>query len=110
MIQYSGKKLIIGNNSIELEYPILDAVRIDDFIAVLYDPDAKLKEPGQFPNLVAYDYTGKLKWTAELPTNQSMDTYYQISSTNPLQADSVCSFSCKIDPYTGKIVEKVFYK
>lgn len=110
-ISFSGSTLTVENRSWQVEYPIHQAFALKDKVFVLYDPDCKLDDKiGQFPNLIAFDFEGRKLWTAELPTNESQDCYYQITQKNGLTADSWKSFSCVIDRESGKIKGKTFYK
>lgn len=110
-ISFSGSTLTVENRSWQVEYPIHQAFTLKDKVFVLYDPDCKLDDKfGQFPNLIAFDFEGRKLWTAELPTSESQDCYYQIKQENGLTADSWKSFSCVIDQESGKIKRKTFYK
>ena len=97
-----GGKLEVGEESLEMQLPVIEAV--------LHDPDSRAEKYGQFPNLIAIDRSGTTVWTAELPTKESGDAYYRIASAEPLIVYSVFSYSCRIDPQTGKIEEKRFFK
>ena len=77
---------------------------------MLYDPDADTRSWGTFPNLVAVDVDGRQVWIAETPTTVTGDAYYRISSVQPLRAMSVKSYDCEIDPATGRIIDRIFYK
>lgn len=103
-------KLILRGQQTSTDYPVSDAFQEDDKIIVLFDPDSKTGKFGQFPNLIAIDRRGQKIWTAQLPTTETGDAYYRISSRKPLIAYSVCSYSCEIDTQTGKIKQKIFYK
>jgi len=105
-----GGKLEVGEESLEMQLPVIEAVLHDNKIIVLLDPDSRAEKYGQFPNLIAIDRSGTTVWTAELPTKESGDAYYRIASAEPLIVYSVFSYSCRIDPQTGKIEEKRFFK
>jgi hypothetical protein len=107
---FSTHTITIGDRNIETEYPIHDAFLMRDKIIVLFHPDAYTEKFGQFKNLIALTLEGAKIWTAELPTNDSGDRYYQISSKLPLIADSVYSFECEIDESTGRIKKGIFFK
>lgn len=109
-LKFSGRSVSSKGNTIEFAYPVLDAVELPDKIIVLFEPDSRRGEPGQFHNLVAVTHNGEDIWKAALPTTMSSDSYYRISSTTPLIADSLTSFACTIDESTGRILNKVFYK
>jgi len=109
-LKFSGKSVKINGRTIEVEYPVLDAFELADKILVLFEPDARRGEPGQFRNLVALTRDSECIWKAELPTTMSSDTYYRLSSTSPIVADSLTSFACTIDNSNGRILSKTFYK
>ena len=109
-VTFSGNSLTVGERFWRVEYPILQAFPLGEKIIVLYDPDAHLEKFGQFPNLVAFNPEGEKLWVAQLPTNESGDSYWRIYLKDGLMADSIYSFSCRIDEANGKIQSKVFYK
>jgi len=79
-ISFSGTLLKIGEKTWEVDYPIKQAFLLNDKVIVLFDPDAQLdKKFGQFPNLAAFNSDGEKLWTAELPTTQSKECYYQVN-------------------------------
>ena len=109
-VTYEGSVLQLGDSRFDLEYRIRDAFLLGDKVVVLYDPDAQAGPFGQFPNLVAFSLQGHKLWTAQLPTTQSGDSYYQISSRMPLVADSVYSYQCQLSEFDGKIIRREFLK
>jgi hypothetical protein len=109
-VTFSGKTILVSGKPIHLDYPVANAFQLGDKLVVLLDPDAYTEKFGQFRNLIALTLDGKLLWTAELPTNMGGDTYYRVSSKDPLVADSFSSYACKIDDTTGKIKAKSFFK
>jgi hypothetical protein len=110
LVTLSGNTVVVGCKTITLSYPIAEAFRLEDKIIVLLDPDAYTEKFGQFRNLIALTIDGERLWTAELPTSMSSDTYYRISSKNPLVADSFSSYACEIDKLNGKIINRTFFK
>lgn len=110
MITFSGKTISIGGKSFEVEHPVADAFELEGRIIVLFNPDAYTEKFGQFPNLVALRPTGERLWTAELPTTRSGDRYYKVASRTPLVVYSVYSEECEIEPATGRIKARRFYK
>ncbi len=60
------------------------------------------------PNLLGYDSSGARIWEAEFPRHS--DYYYKVTSRTPLVAYSFSSYSCEIDPKSGKIKAKSFFK
>lgn len=109
MIKFNGNELHVNGSVFKLEFPIQEAREFGSQIIVLFRPDAS-KAPGQFRNLVAYDSKGRIIWEAELPTSYSMDAYYQLLPGPRLVADSYCSYRCQLDPATGRITSKEYYK
>ena len=110
-VHFAGESLSVDGQRFTLRHPIDDAFRLGDVVVVLFAPDAVMSTFGQFPNLVAVDpHDGSQVWQAELPTTETGDAYYAISSRQPLVAYSFKSFECTIDPTTGRILETVFTK
>ena len=109
-LRFSGSTIELGEKRIELPFAISDAFTLGALIIVLYDPDAYAEKWGQFPNLVAVERNGQIRWKAELPTSRTGDRYYRVASRRPLVASSVTSFDCEIDTSTGRIVSKELYK
>lgn len=105
-----GNILRVNGKEIILEYPIKESFVLNDVVIVLFDPDSNLGTQGQFRNLIGFDQAGRQIWVAELPTSKASDVYYQVASRNPLKLSSFCSYECQIDPRTGKILAKAFYK
>jgi len=110
MITFYGKTLSINGKSLELDYPVVDAFELEGRIIVLFNPDAYTERFGQFPNLIALGPTGERVWTAELPTTTSGDRYYKVSSRTPLVVYSIYSQECEIEPATGRIKVRRFFK
>lgn len=108
MIEIEGTTVRFDGGQIEGEYPVYDARQVGGMLIVLYRPESY--RGGQFRNLVAFDLSGEELWKAELPTNSSMDSYYQLVSEGPIIADSYCSYRCTIDGATGRITKKEFFK
>jgi hypothetical protein len=108
VIEIEGTTVRFDGTAIEGEYPVYDARQVGGMVLVLYRPESY--RAGEFRNLVAFDTSGRELWKAELPTNSSMDSYYQIVSEKPIIADSYCSFRCTIDETTGRIIKKEFFK
>ena len=110
-LKIKSQVLFVNEVQLNLDYPVSEAFLIESKIIVLFDPDSNLQRFGQFANLIALDaQTHDLIWTSELPTTETGDAYYKITSRKPLVAFSVCSYSCEIDLETGKISNKTFYK
>ena len=117
-ISFSKSELRIEDRVIVTPWPVMDAFDDGQRVIALLNPDAYLTDPaykiqrraGMPPNknLLAYSYDGNLMWEADFPEN--VDYYYCISSQHPLRVNSFSSFSCEIDPATGNIIKKDFYK
>ena len=109
-LQYSGRRLSIGDTTFDTEYPIQEATLLTDKIIVLHNPYTGPTSYGQFRNLIAYDLHGQKVWTAEHPGNDSNDVYMKIVKSNPLTVHNFAGFECVIDSATGKIIKKIFTK
>jgi hypothetical protein len=117
-ITIQGNRLVIDGRSIELQWPILDAIEGKDRIFVLFDPSkvhfvqgekGLVRRPGRvIPNLIAIGKDGTLLWEGAYP--QTEDYYYNFSPAGKLAVNSFSSWRCEIDPNTGAIVGKVFFK
>lgn len=109
-VSFAGNRLFVGEQELEVEYPIRDAVDIGGRIIVLYDPDAKPSHFSQFHNLVAFSSRGDKLWTAEHPTSETADIYVEIVEAEPLTVWNFACYTCTINPSNGKLVETVFTK
>jgi len=110
MITFNGKMLSVSGKSLELDYPVADAFELEGRIIVLFNPDAYKEKFGQFSNLIALRPTGERLWVAELPTTTTGDRYYKVASQTPLVVYSIYSQECEIDPATGRIKARHFFK
>jgi hypothetical protein len=116
--QVDERRLTIGSRSVTFDWRILHVVQDNGRSYVLLDPDDYLSDRSYkesrragakaIKNLLAFDAAGQQLWEAELPTQN--DYYYQIRSTKPLIASSFSSFDCEIEPSSGVIVRKTFFK
>jgi len=117
-IFFENQELRIDCLLVKMPYPILDAFDDGYRVVVLLDPDSYLKDPlylakrrageSSKRNLLAISYEGVCLWEAELPSD--VDYYYKIVSKKPLVVNSFSSFVCEIDPGSGRISQKIFYK
>ena len=117
-VTYQGRTVTIDGNSYQMPYEIRDAFALDAMVIVLLDPNSYLNDPaygkerrrGVNPlrNLLALDGNGAVLWEAEFA--EAVDYYYRVVSTAPLVALSFSSYRCEIDPGTGRIVRKEFFK
>lgn len=110
MISFEGRTLTIDGKAYELEHPIANAVKSDDQVIVLYDPDAFTSKVGQFQNLIAVARNGRIRWKAELPSTTTGDRYYRFTLSGSLWASSVFSEVCEVDLANGRILRKEFVK
>jgi hypothetical protein len=111
IFSYSEKTLNINGRLVMFEFPIKEAFEIDDRLIVFLDPDSNLKRKVQFNNVIGFDAAGNQVWIADLPTPDPVDVYYKLVAENPLKLYSFCSFGeCLVDPKTGKILSKPYYK
>jgi len=95
---------------LDLQVPVLDAVRLGDRILVVHDYTA-YPQHGPAPNLVAYSTRGDRLWVAENLTSRSAtDAYVGFLSEEPLWVGNFEGFRCRIDPDTGKLLESEFTK
>ena len=106
MINCKDHILNVDGVQFTLDYPIQEAFEYDDSIVVLFRPESK--KTGQFQNLIALSRVGRIKWTADLPTSETVEAYYSVEPGTPLIAGSFCGYRCEIDPRTGRILCKTF--
>lgn len=117
-VSFQGKSLLIDGQSVQVSWPVLDAVEQGDKVFVLLDPDSYLLDPSYkvirrqggpaIKNLIAMTKTGVKLWEAEMP--EASDYYYRLTSAAPLIANSFSSYRCEIDPNNGAIRNKEFLK
>lgn len=115
---FQGNVLTIEGQSIQLAWPVLDAIEEGARVFVLLDPDSYLLDPNYkkirrhgapaIRNLIALMKDGTKLWEAELP--ESSDYYYRFSSSRPLIVNSFSSYRCEISPDNGAILRKEFLK
>ncbi len=109
-INYSKDTVTISGLTIQFNYIVMMAFEVMGKVIVLFDPDELIPKFGQFNNLIAIDMHGIKLWEAELPTSDTGDCYYKISSKSPLRAISYKSYICEIDLNSGRIISKSFTK
>jgi hypothetical protein len=117
-VSFSGKNLTLNGRTIAMAWPVLAAVEDGAKTFVLLDPDAYLADPQYkalhargvpaLRNLIALGEDGKILWEGDLP--QAADYFYKITAVAPLTVSSFSSYSCEIDPDSGKITRRVFFK
>lgn len=109
-ISFSGTNITVRELTWQVEHPVLQAFVVGSNVIVLYDPHIHKGKFGQFTNLVAFCFEGEKLWTAELPTNESGDSYRRAYVQDGLMADSWKSFACRIDESSGRIRSRTYYK
>lgn len=117
-VTFQAKTLVINGLTLQMQWPVLDAVEEGSAVFVLLDPDAYLLDADYkrmrrqggpaIKNLLAFDKGGTKLWEADLP--ESSDYYYLISSASPLVVNSFSSYRCQINPSTGAILTREFFK
>lgn len=117
-VLFRGTRLTIDGRVVDVGMEILDAFALGDRVIVLGDPDSYLGKPDYreqrraglpaVRNLAAFAADGRRLWEAEFP--EDVDYYYRIESREPLVAQSFSSFRCRIDPATGRIIDREFLK
>jgi len=101
--------ILVNGEHWDFDKKILDACQINERIIVIFDYMSYPKNPPA-RNMMAFDLDKNEIWTAENPTNKSVDAYYKIGSENPLVAYNVASYECTIDVSTGRLIKADFYK
>ena len=65
---------------------------------------------GTFRNIRGYSLEGKELWIAEMPTD-SYDGWFGFDVVNSeIRAQSLSSYDCYLDPLSGKILRKEWFK
>ncbi|MDJ0759215.1 MAG: hypothetical protein QNJ19_07445 [Woeseiaceae bacterium] len=110
-ISYHENRLFLGSERLAtFDYSIVDAYSNGRLVIVLLNYGDYPKAIKRCKNLFAIDLNGQVNWAAQLPTQTRADAYYKIASHSPLVAYSVASYECEIDPNTGRIQKRLFYK
>ena len=105
MLKTEKNTIYLGKKKIVLTIEIMCAYKIFNKIIVLYNY-METKH-----NLVCIDLNGKLRWEAELATNEEMEGYCYVLKYWPnIVANSWSNNECVIDSKTGKILSKKFTK
>ena len=117
-VSFQENFLVIDGQSKQFPWAILDAIELTDKVIVLFDPDSYLVDPNykvmrlkgapSYKNLIAFTKGGVKLWEAEFP--RASDYYHRITSAVPLIVYSFSSYKCEIDPISGTIKSKEFYK
>ena len=108
-VTFEGRTLHVAGETWSVDYPISDACLIDDVVVVIHD---YMSGPprSQFRNAEGFDVVGRKLWTAEHPTNETVDAYVKFIDWDPLVLWNFACFRCTIDPSTGKLLKAVFTK
>lgn len=110
IVSHDGHNLRIDGVDYRLAYPIVESFECDGVVVVMFEPDSNPKNWGQFPNIVAVDRQGRQTWEASLPTSNTGDRYYKITSRDPLTAYSVMSYEVVLNLTNGRILTTTFFK
>ena len=109
----------VAGTSINVAWGIRASSFTEDLVLVVLDPDEYLADSvyrnacksgmPALRNLQAFSRkSGNKIWEAELP--EPVDYYYELVSTDPIQALSYSGFRCEIDDVDGHIKSKQFLK
>lgn len=109
-IRWQGSNLHIDEVCIDVGATIECALCLHSLVIVAMDSDSPEYSHRRFPNIRGYDARGSQVWEVELPSDHPEDAYWSLRMGDPLMASSFSSFRCRIDPATGRILEKLFYK
>jgi hypothetical protein len=118
-MSFSGRVLTINGQSIQLDWPIRDAMEDGERVFVLLNPDSYLLDSdyrkardlgttAAIRNLIAFGRGGEKLWEAEMPEFE--DCYHMLHSSDPLVATSFSCYRCQIDVSSGAILSRVFLK
>lgn len=108
MSLFEGNVLFLSSKVINFENRIINALRLNNTICVLFKDDPKIQF---FHNLWGIDENGNKLWEAENPDYlHPGENYYQIEIKGGNLEARACTFNCLIDIKTGKIKEKIFTK
>jgi hypothetical protein len=95
---------------LDLQAPVIEAVRLGDRILVVHDYMA-FSQDRPAANLVAYSPRGERLWVAEnLTLSSATDAYVGFLSEEPLWVGNFEGFRCRIDPETGQLLASEFTK
>jgi hypothetical protein len=108
-VSFDGTHIRVDSSEWVVDYPILDARLVGDIVVIVYDYMAGPRHR-QFCNAQAFDLAGALLWTAEHPTNATVDAYVNIVEAVPLILWNFACFRCTLDPRTGKLLNAEFTK
>ena len=105
-----GKTVRVNGSVWVAEYPVKDFAVLADKVILIYDYMSMPKGWGQIKNMKAFNFIGKLLWTAQHPTNQYNDCYINFASKEPLMVNNFAGFECRVNPADGVVLEATFTK
>jgi hypothetical protein len=109
-LRVSGKTVEWEGGRLTFSIPVQEAAQIGERIVVIHDYTAYPRGRAA-PNLVAYSLAGEQLWVAEnLGILGSSDAYVGFLSEEPLWVYNFAGYQCRIDPETGRLLEREFTK
>jgi len=109
-LQVNNKRVLWEDGHLDLNLPVLEAIRLDERILVIYDYMA-YRRGNAARNLVAYNTNGERLWAAEAVGQcAETDAYVDFMSEKPLIVWNYSCCRCTIDPNTGKLLASEFTK
>jgi hypothetical protein len=109
-IVVSERVLYLDGAPVPTRYPVVAACHTDGHVIVLYDSAADARRWGTFRNLASVSADGAERWLADTAETTTGDHFTGIKSCDPRGAFAFSGYDCRLDPKTGRIVEKVFTK
>jgi hypothetical protein len=103
-------RIYLDDAVVPTRYPVAAACLSGGHLVALYDPDANPRRWGTFRNLASVGEDGSERWLADTAETTSGDCFTGIKSCDPLWVFAWSGYVCRLDPQTGRIVEKVFTK
>jgi hypothetical protein len=95
---------------VECSYPIHSHVTFGDILIVLLD--LPIKVPNN-RNVMAYDMKGNMLWQIENLFPNDKWCHYNLIRTDEndlIHLYNWCGFVVKLDPFTGKVLQRIFTK
>ena len=108
-LSFEGRLVRVAGRTWEVAYDIADCQLVDGRVVVLFNDMAGPRHR-QFRNLEAFDLDGRRLWTAEHPTSDTAASYVEFVDGPPLTVWNFACYVCRIDPESGRLVEKRFTK
>jgi hypothetical protein len=102
--------LRVDGVAVPTRYPVADACLSGGNVIVIYAPEANPRSWGTFRNLASVSADGSELWLADTSETTTGDHFYRIAQAEPLWVYAFRGYDCRIDPETGRILEKVFTK